>query len=323
MKRLHTTRSKLAVSPSGDVPEVSPLARQLAERIVEAVRLRELGQGDHLSVSAFAEEFGVSRSPVRRALDHLARTEIVESIPNRGFFLAVPGRSLGRMDPVAEADDDAPYIRIARDRLLGHLPTRFKEAQLMRRYGISRTRLHRILSRMAREGWVERLPGYGWRFLPVLTSPEAHVQSYQFRLAIEPAAILEPTFENDQAGFRRCRDGQNELLDSDFARISPARIFAAGSEFHETIAACSGNPFFLDALRQQNRLRRLLEYRIAPTETRFRTQCIEHIQLLDLLENGERESAAQLLRRHLLSVENAKSLYHRENKIDRSKIASF
>ena len=37
---------------------------------------------------------------------------------------------------------------------------------------------------------IERKPGPGWAFRPLLTSIESHRQSYRFRMVIEPAAIL-------------------------------------------------------------------------------------------------------------------------------------
>ncbi len=48
-----------------------------------------------------------------------------------------------------------------------------------------------LSSRIANEGWIERLPGHGWSFLPMLKSMQSYQDSYRFRLAIEPAAIPE------------------------------------------------------------------------------------------------------------------------------------
>ena len=50
----------------------------------------------------------------------------------------------------------------------------------MRRYGLSRTQLTGMLHRIAGEGWIERLPGHGWEFLPMLTSLQSYQDSYRF-----------------------------------------------------------------------------------------------------------------------------------------------
>ncbi|MFP7760186.1 GntR family transcriptional regulator [Marisediminicola sp. LYQ134] len=53
---------------------------ELRSRIMSGV----LAPGAILRAQAFAEEFGVSRTPVREALQRLAETGLVEYIPNRG-----------------------------------------------------------------------------------------------------------------------------------------------------------------------------------------------------------------------------------------------
>lgn len=280
------------------------LNRLIAQRIVRYIQDHGLEPGYHLTASGLAEAFGVSRSPVREALSYLADLKAVEARPKRGFFVAMGWSELQKLSESmgSPATDLEPHIRVARDRLVGLLPQQqFTETQLMRRYQLTRRQVQVILARMAREGWVERRPGYGWAFLPILTSPQAHLQSYRFRMAIEPAAILEPTFKVDVQAFARCRDKQKALLAADFRRLPWARIFEGGAEFHETVCACSGNPFFLDALRQANRLRSLIEYRISLSEEKFRVQFQEHLELLDMIEGGDREGAAALMRRHLES----------------------
>lgn len=59
---------------------------------------------------------------------------------------------------------------------------------------------------MANEGWIERLPGHGREFLPVLTSVEAYEDSFRFWLLIEPSAILEPRFTLNRPALEHCRE---------------------------------------------------------------------------------------------------------------------
>ncbi len=294
--------------PPPDAIPRSTLALDVARSIVERAHALGLAPGAHLPEQALAAAFHVSRSPVRQALEALARRGLVEQRPNRGFFLVATGERLERArSALSRRTGDAPYERIAADRLAGRLPAQFKETDLVRRYDLSRAELAVLLARMAREGWVERKPGYGWRFLPVLTSSESHTLSYRFRAAIEPAALLEPTYRVDAAAFARLRAEQEALIDGRIREISSAELFQIGSKFHEGIVGCCGNPFFLEALQRVNRLRRLIEYRAMVETRRFVAQAREHLELLDLLEAGDRAAAAERLSRHLGNVHAVKA----------------
>ena len=100
--------------------------------------------------------------------------------------MALTGEALTRAAAVPPAEDDieATYPRIAADRPDGHLPDRVTENALARRYDLAPGQLARLLRRIAVEGWIERLPGYGWEFQPMLTSMDRYEDSYRFRLTI-------------------------------------------------------------------------------------------------------------------------------------------
>lgn len=296
-------------------PKKQPkLGAQIALQIGEMIREGRFTEGDHLSAQKLADEFRVSRQPVKDALKILRDKGVVEARPHRGCFVASAENGVieGTFAP-DNAFADEPYFMIAEDRLTGRLPDEVTETDLRRHYQLSRAEIQQILNRMAQEGWIERKPGYGWRFLPVLTSPEVHRQSYEFRLLIEPAALVCPTFKVDEEAFARCREQQVAMLEGEIWKLSPARLFQSGSEVHEMIVGCSGNPFFLDSLRRINRLRRLIEYRAMFDRGRLITQCQEHIELLDLLSAGKNEEAAQLLGTHLGAVRDRKSRFLEKN----------
>ena len=277
------------------------LAPELARRIVEQARDNEWTVGDHLPASRLAQAFGVSPSPIREALELLKRLDIVESRPNRGFFLTADRAGLARArDALKPLDaDDESYLTLVADRLAGRLPEAFREADLMRHYNISRSQLQAMLLKIEQNGWIERKPGYGWAFLPVLTSQKAYAQSYQFRMGIEPAALLEPAFKVDRRAFAEARLAQERLLAEDASRASREEVFETGAAFHEMLMRCSGNPFYLEALKRQNRLRRLIEHQGAIDTDRLARQCREHLRIIDLLEAGENERAAEIMREHL------------------------
>jgi len=278
------------------------LQSQLCAQIVAHIRERAMPRGQHLPVQALADLFRVSRAPVQAALKALEQGGVVRLERNRGFFLEREAGELGAADsgpiPVSEEEDE-PYLAIASDRLEGKLPERVTENELIRRYQLTRPQAVKIMARVAQEGWAERLPGHGWAFTPTLTSREAYDQGYRFRAAIEAAAVLEPSFRVDQAELVALRDEQRALLAGDLDRAPRTRLFAANSGFHERIMEWSGNPFFIDALRRVNQVRRLIEYRLTVDRSRLERQCREHLELLVMIESGDFVTASAYLRVHI------------------------
>lgn len=284
-----------------DQAEAIPLRTlQLAGQIIEIARREGVAPGDRLYEHRLAQRLGVSRGPVRAALQTLAEAGLADTVPNRGYILVKPLDSDAAKSTLDAASlSERQYMAIAKDRLEGRLADTISEAEMMRRYGLRRADLLRLLDRIAAEGWVERSPGYGWRFTQTLSSPDTYAQTGRLRMMIEPGGILEPTFHLEKDVLERVREHQQRLLKGGLEIFTLAEIFHFGCEFHETIAEASGNPFLLDTLRRINRIRRLFAYNLLPDTGMISQHTREHLELLDLLEAGEREEAANLMRRHL------------------------
>ncbi|AVA26147.1 GntR family transcriptional regulator [Rhizobium sp. NXC24] len=288
----------------------SSLTPQISGNIIEFVKANEMREGQHLPLQMLADAFRVSRAPIMSALRSLESRGIVRAEPNRGYFLAVDGESLNASRPESPKDsdgDEAIYFRIAEDRFSGKLEERVSESEMMRHYDLPRSRLLKILHRIADEGWVERLPGNGWSFRQTLTSRQSYQDGYTFRAVIEQQAMLLPSFKPDPEGFRRARQIQTELGQGGYETWSRAEIFKANNEFHEMLVACSHNEFFLDAIRRINRLRRLIEYHITIDRSRLPRQTAEHLHILDLIEDGRRNEAAAFLYTHIMGASRIKT----------------
>jgi DNA-binding GntR family transcriptional regulator len=246
---------------------------------------------------------------VNSALKFLENLGVVRAERNRGYFLARDAQDLANLNLRTNGDDDEDrfYFEIAEDRLSGKLPDQVTENELMRRYKLPRGRLLKTLHKMAQEGWVERLLGHGWEFRPALTSRASYEAGYRFRAVLEAAAVLEPTFTVDSEAFAEARRQQRALIDGAYRKLSRAQLFRINSEFHEMLVACSGNEFFLDAVKRVNRLRRLMEYRVTLDRSRLPQQCREHLKILDLLEAGDFPTASTQLRKHIDGARTVKS----------------
>jgi DNA-binding GntR family transcriptional regulator len=279
----------------------SGLQARLAGRILIHARERGYGPGACLSENALAHTFGVSRTPVRGALAALSRRGLLNVIPRRGYILKRAVREQD-LEPYADfsSEDDKLVQRMAADRVTGTLPDSVSETDLMRRYDVARGALARVLNGMVQDNVIQRRNGNGWRFLPALDATRLHEDSYRFRLLIEPACVLEPTFKLDKARAQRLRQTHVALLAGGLEKLNSVKFFELNAEFHEFIAGCSRNRFLEQAVINQNRLRRFFSYIAVFEPERMRVSCSEHVAILDRLMAGEREHAATLLWRHLL-----------------------
>ena len=279
----------------------SDLHRRLAHRLIVHMKAEGFSEGRHLTEQALEKVLGVSRSPVRGALSHLAELGIVQTRPpRRGLFLKMDAGEIAAPEDATNPDgDDEAYLALARDRVRNALGPVVTEADLMRRYALTRMRLNRILGRAANEGWIERRASKGWRFLPMIDGTEAYRESYELRRLVEPAAMRLPGFALDSRVLARLREQQQALVEGGYASASHVELFVVNATFHEALAGLSNNRFVVQTVVRQNQLRRLVEYREIDDRARVRRQCEEHVAIVSLLQRGERGEAAALLARHI------------------------
>ncbi len=279
----------------------------IAAQVLEFIRLEGLVVGSHLPAQALADRLNVSRSPINDALTLLHEKGVLRRERNRGFFLA---RAIDAPDAPSStvlalhASDVVTrvYAQVADDLLKGLLPDECSEVMLKNRYVLTASQLQAVLNRIAQEGWAHKKPGYGWIFSSMLTTPESLLQSYRVRLALEPAALLEPGYRLDRQVLERCRAAEMHLLNGGIEIDSAEQLHERGVRFHEALVEASGNPFFIDTIRRINRVRRLISYRSMQDRKRYKQHCLQHLQVLDLLEQGRQADASEALRHHLAST---------------------
>lgn len=284
------------------------LANKISSRLVHDIVAGTLSQGQHVGAQQIADKYGVSRTPVREALSTLEEQKILIRHANRGYFVAdeLP-KEIGKRLAEDGPNDVDDYQSLADDWLTNQIPEEVTEQFLRQRYGWTKANLGDVLVRASREGWIERKEGYGWRFLSVAKTPAAFDAIYRFRLAIEPVAILEPSFNLDRKVLDRQRRIQEGMLNTDIERLPSESLLENGALFHEEIIRLSGNVFFLTSLQRVNRMRRLMEYRADVNGQRLIEQCTEHLEILSLLETGNTVDASFRMRQHLSGALEKKS----------------
>lgn len=284
----------------------SGLQLQLAGKIARAISEGAIKKGDHLRETALSEMLRVSRSPVRAALGLLLNADLVQSQANRGFFVTADKAACEAfLETLPKTDDEKVKEMIARDWFEGNISKEMCEGDIRKRYGLGRLSTQRILNSLSDDGVVSRMPGYGWQFQPTLNSSQAHDESYDFRLVVEPQCILIPTFRFDSAAGFALRERHMRVIHFSEVARSAADLFALDEDFHNFIAKCSGNRFLIQAVLQQNRIRRLLEYSSLLNTGRLKGSCLEHLEILNELERGDLKKAAYAMTGHLQKAKDA------------------
>ncbi|MBC2858477.1 GntR family transcriptional regulator [Stappia sp. 28M-7] len=273
---------------------------EFAQRLLQLFHNDSYQLGQKVSERKLATQLGVSRTPVRAALFHLLESGNISRDEGQKWILAkLP-------DPVEKllSDDDSDDLDmlICNDWREGKLSNSFTETDLIKRYGVSKADLNRSLIALVRDGIVERSSGYGWHFAALLDSEERRLQSYDFRLAIEPAGMRLDSFQPNASRLARQRSLHEELLAGKMETTSARALFEVNSDFHLMVAEFSANEFIIQAVKQQNKLRRISEYATTTNPARVRQSCEEHMMIVEALEQGEFLWASSLMERHLQIV---------------------
>lgn len=277
---------------------------QLAQQVLQVASQAGWQRGRHLTEMELSEALGVSRSPIRSALSLLEEWGAASRRPNQGYFLERDGEELlafGNETPKTPEDD--LYITIIDACMDQRLESVFTQVDIMNAFGAQRAAVERVLWQMSEEGLIERQKGRGWQFLPSFDDLLSWQKGYQFRLIIEPTAILLPEFEVDIGKLTACRLAHQDLISAVSAGRDVAMwIYETDSNFHELVVSFSRNGFFTQAVQHQNRLRRLMEYRGYSNRGRIIDWCNEHLAIIDALERSQFKRASNLMYEHLLSA---------------------
>lgn len=123
----------------------SPLVDRLAGAIQTSVLSGDVPVGTRLRQEALAEEFGVSRTPVREALRKLQATGLVELLPNRGAVVRGPSAREIREAYEVRAELEGLAAELAAGRISDRDLLRLREAQTL-----FRTSVETLIARRAR-----------------------------------------------------------------------------------------------------------------------------------------------------------------------------
>ena len=284
---------------------LSNLQAEIAHKILTLAQDGHWKEGEHVSETPLAKLLGTSRTPVRSVLIHLEERGLFTKIPNIGFrYQGLPAENDNLSAMLPKSETETLYERVMTARASGEIAPEVSEAELADHFGVTRGMIRLVLMRFANAGLAERRTGHGWRFAETLDNPAAINASYGFRVIVECGAVRDPGFRPDLGQLAELRAQQQRLHDTPVHRIAGAEWFEANANFHATVVGWAHNRFLSEAITRQNSLRRMTEV-VEFTELsadRIRKAARDHLAILDAIEAGDTEAAAQILDRHLSRV---------------------
>ncbi|WP_334173911.1 GntR family transcriptional regulator [Pseudoxanthobacter sp.] len=285
---------------TGETKRLKQRHIDLAQQVIAVARESGMQPGEHLPEQLVASRCNVSRTPVRKAFQILAEQGLLSPDAEGGFVLAVDPAAFSGFDPVlAASDEEAFYEAVLRDLAARRIAEGQTVAALQRRYDASRATVLNVLQRLVEEQLVERAAGQQWIFKPVGMSGEALGHSFEFRLLTEPAALLSPGFRADPAVLAGLRQAMEALVAGGEPEFDRRLFERCDDEFHAMIARACGNPFLEEALLNHHRRRRTAQPHSSVSVFRLLQSTREHLQILEQIERGQMELAADLMRVHL------------------------
>lgn len=172
---------------------------------------------------------------------------------------------------------------------------RINEVELARRFGVSRTPLREALNRLASEGFLLATANRGYHVRPLDAAQVLRL--YEYRAVLEAGALRLSAERAPPEALEALRDFAQRSRDEPEDDAQALRLLSLDEEFHERLAALSGNEELVRALRGLNERIRFVRW-IDMQNRRGGTQG-EHLEILRLLAGGEGEAAEALLRRHI------------------------
>ena len=176
---------------------------------------------------------------------------------------------------------------------------RLGEQELADLYGVSRTLVREALMQLQARGFVEVRPRRGWYV--VEPSVGQARDAFAARRAVESGLLRQAEGTPLQTVVRRLRRHvQDERAAIDGA--DPATRAFLLADFHVCLAECLGNPLLSDMLRDLTARTTLAATLYQSTHDAEQSNT-QHAAIVDAIERGDLEQAAELMLAHIGDVE--------------------
>lgn len=181
---------------------------------------------------------------------------------------------------------------------------RLTEEELCQEFGVSRVPVREALSMLEKNNLLDKIPHRGCTVKQPNTQ-EIH-ELYDVRLALElfVAGHL-ATHGMDADEWQRLHHAwappyRPELAGAtDAGEVDGLLLAQEDEDFHESLAAATGNSTLLELLRTLNERLRFIRVIDITTVVRLRETCAQHQQILQCIRNGEPDAAQAAIQRNI------------------------
>lgn len=258
-----------------------------------AIHIADHGEAPtKLTLSSLAAHYNVSLSPVRSAVERLVADTFLVNLAN-GRIAVGPRRT--RPKHVAAGNIQAPVDHEAiiqtdliRRSLLGEAGF-LREHYAEEQYGVGRTVLRPILSRLAGQGLIERIPRRGWRIRPFDKEDLCSFLQVRELLELKALELAQPALEAERLE-EMLRLNQSPDVDKEQA---------LNNSLHSYWIGLCGNVYIQRFFsREAVYYRTLFDY-AAPHASVVKEMASQHCKILENLLAKKRRAAADALAEHI------------------------
>jgi DNA-binding GntR family transcriptional regulator len=269
----------------------------LAETVFEDLRSRlESGEGPpcKLTFSSLSQQYQVSLTPVREAIKELV---------NQGYLVKLPSGRLQVSDALpkrrkANTNSAPPKLPVDRDAVIRTDIIRLsligdsryiREDAAAAKYGIGRTVLRPIFSRLAGQGLLEHVPRCGWKVRAFDTRDLCDF--IEVREALELKALDEAYDKLDKQLLAEMLEGNRG------GRVT--KMGELNNNLHSYWIKLSGNRYIMDFFARQGVYYSTLFDFAAPEAHVVAEMAEQHCNILKALMDDDLKSAKKALVRHI------------------------
>lgn len=291
-----------------DAHQIANLSDQVRARLQELIRSGAIRPGERLVELQLARVFGVSRSPVRRALTQLEIDGLITSRGRRGYLV----NGDVRLAPVSSSliDDvnidqsrhwERIYASVEQDVLTQMLyrSVKINELRLAEHFEVSRTVTRDVLARMHGLGLISKSRSGAWIANRVTSDRIRHL--YELRELLEPRALMLVAPTLDPRTIEQAQMRIRDLLQD--ATVDGASFDRIERDLHIDIIGACPNREIVMVLERTHVLfaptRHLFDPVLGIPLSQIQDALLEHLNILEHLASSNSKAAADRLAAHL------------------------
>ena len=251
---------------------------------------------EKLTLAEIATMYGVSFTPVRRAVNGLVAEELIERLDNGRLAVnPVKLRELQQAAPSLPPEQPRNWEQVIADAVLGYSlrgDARFlREEATAKQFGIGRTVVRQVFNRLAGKGLLEHVPRCGWR---VRTFSERDMLAYlEVRETLELKAL--------ELAYPRLIPADLEQMlagNPDPSRVPSPRL---DNNLHQYFIQKSGNRYIADFFQRHGHYYTTIFDRAALGVSIVAEMAHQHRQILRSLLDSHLPLALSSLAHHIQS----------------------